>query len=123
MRHIAEALSVTHPLSYADLKLPPSLSAALDTLVSMGVPALIEWRCCSEQLLWRLVQQLAPLSMALVQLMPQHVRKICSHLRLALVAAIAVNQGLANPPHIVTILVDDMGWYVARGTWHGTLLL
>jgi len=38
----------------------------------------------------------------------------------ALAAAIAFNQGLAdgapNQPHIVTILADDMGWYVARGT-------
>ena len=31
----------------------------------------------------------------------------------AIAVAVTVDQVHANPPHIVTIFADDMGWYVA----------
>ena len=89
MRHIRVAMEATHPLSLADVSMPPSLATALDVLVAMGPTALIQWRCSSEQRLWHLVQQLAPISAELVARMPQHVRRICSHLRLGVMAAVA----------------------------------
>ena len=52
--------------------------------------------------------------MPLMPVMALATRQAHGHALLLAAAVMQVRVAIANPPHILTILVDDMGWYVTE---------